>query len=279
MQRLLWLLVATCLMSPICAEQSAPSQDADSTERLEAMTTRANLLRAEFTDRESRNNRFKLVPQPILRYSDPARQDTDGTVWVFADGEPPVALVCLFVKPDRTKEWNYEFVSLIDQPLRVSGRPRWSWTPRRQTRTWSRLDGDVSDRAVGRAQQMRAIARQMQASEVIQDQSFQLRLLNRPVYRYSDQDRGIEDGALFVYAYGTNPEILLQIESRRSGAAASWFISFARLTSAAAAVERSGRIVWKVDPIEPPQAPGVGGFQPQDPYFSWFGPDPLEEAE
>ena len=275
MQRFFWLVLATCFAGLGRAQETGLSPD--STERLEEMTARANLLRAKFADDDARP--LELVPQPVLRYSDAARRDTDGTMWVFAERERPVALVCLFIKPDRFREWNYEFVSLVDETLKVSGRPRWSWTPRKQSRTWTKLKDKVTGRAAGRTQQMRAIARQMQASEILDKEPYQLRLLNQPVYRYSDESLAIEDGAIFVYAYGTNPEVLMQIEARHGpGDGASWFVSFARLTAAAATVERAGETLWNVDPVPLPTAPGVGGFQPTDPYYSWFGPDPLDRS-
>ena len=49
-----------------------------------------------------------------------------------------------------------------------------------------------------------------------------LRLLTTPVYRYSEPTSDITDGALFAFAQGTNPEVLIQIEAIRAAGTESW---------------------------------------------------------
>ena len=73
----------------------------------------------------------------------------------------------------------------------------------------------------------------------------QLRLLSQPVYRYSDADAGIQDGAIFAFGYGTNPDILLVIESDRQGESApSWRYGVGRLGGGEAFVSLDGQEVW-----------------------------------
>ena len=36
----------------------------------------------------------------------------------------------------------------------------------------------------------------------------------RPIYRYDDSDAGIDDGAVFAFVHGTDPEVFLVLESR-----------------------------------------------------------------
>ena len=37
--------------------------------------------------------------------------------------------------------------------------------------------------------------------------------MSQPLYRYSNDDSAIEDGAVFAFATGTDPELILQIEA------------------------------------------------------------------
>lgn len=52
------------------------------------------------------------------------------------------------------------------------------------------------------------------------------RLLSQPIDRYQDSE--IADGALFVFANGTNPEIGLFLEATETG----WMYGLARLSAA-----------------------------------------------
>ena len=47
---------------------------------------------------------------------------------------------------------------------------------------------------------------------------FELRLLTQPVHRYQDEKRQIVDGAIFLFAFDNNPQILLLIEVIRPAA-------------------------------------------------------------
>lgn len=95
-----------------------------------------------------------------------------------------------------------------------------------------------------------------------------LRLLVSPVYRYDDVQGGVLDGAVFVLAHGTNPEILMFVEAHaKRGESAMWYCGFAPLGSAELHVTRDSKDVWMQ-----PRAPGVVG-QPSDPYWLFVAPD------
>ena len=83
------------------------------------------------------------------------------------------------------------------------------------------------------------------------------------------------DGAAFVLAHGTNPEVIQLIEARGgSGRATEWRYSLARMGSAEFHVELDGAEVWSR-----PRTPGVVGF-PTDPYWLFVTPSaPVEEIQ
>ena len=67
----------------------------------------------------------------------------------------------------------------------------------------------------------------------------------QPIHRYSDERAKLIDGALFIFAYSTNPEILLAVECRREDdSQQAWYYGFARLSTAGLSVSLDGREVW-----------------------------------
>jgi hypothetical protein len=208
--------------------------------------------------------------KPLLRYSDPARETVDGTLWLWMHEDRPAALLCLFTVPTDWKSWNYEWTSFSDQPLRVTGRKWWEWTPVAVEPKWMPVAGDAPAASpTARLVQMKAIARRYTARETLQGEPYTLRLLDRPLYRYAAPHQGIIDGALIAYAYGTNPEIVMQIECRETNDGREWRTTFARTSSAHVEVLDGQKEIWS--------QPEVLTFEAREPYYAAFGPDAVEE--
>jgi len=213
--------------------------------RLKAMAQRTQLLKIKFPSDELRDPP-KLLKSPVLRCNDPTREEEDGTVWLWLDGKHPVACLCLFLVRDR---WAYEHTSLTDEAMEVFGRPSWKWQPKAEARVWVTVNGAVPESAPARRREARAIADQLVASEFHMGETYQLRLLDRPLHTYADPGHGLLDGSLFAFVYGTNPEILLQVEAREIDSGRSWRVAFARLSSAEITVKLKDRQIWKVPPV------------------------------
>ncbi|MEX2027318.1 MAG: hypothetical protein WEH44_08450, partial [Pirellulaceae bacterium] len=77
----------------------------------------------------------------------------------------------------------------------------------------------------------------------------ELRLLTRPLYRYDPKEGSVIDGAVFAFAMGTDPEILLLIEAVQDpGAdAARWQYAFVRRTSGELEARIGDQVVWQAD--------------------------------
>ncbi len=212
-----------------------------------------------------------FVEKPLLRYSDPARETVDGTLWLWTHEDRPAALLCLFTIPSDWKSWNYEWTSFSDQPLHVTGRPWWEWTPVAAEPKWLAVAGDPPAASpTARLLQMKAIARRYTARETLQGEPYTLRLLDRPLVRYAAQKQGVIDGALIAYAYGTNPEIVMQIECRQTDDdSREWRMTFARTSSAHVEVLDGEKAIWS--------QPEVLSFEAREPYYAAFGPDAVEE--
>ena len=88
----------------------------------------------------------------------------------------------------------------------------------------------------------------------------ELRLLPQPIHRYASQEEGLVDGALFVFAQGTDPETMLLFEARKNGENYEWQYACARVTWAPVNVVYQSKEVWNVgywDRVPNPTRPYV----------------------
>ena len=124
------------------------------------------------------------------------------------------------------------------------------------------IKAPAANTPAARLSQMKLITRDFSASEVYLDGTrIDLRLLPRPLLRYSDESQGIIDGALFAFANGTNPEILLVIESTKgTGSPSGWQYGAARMSSAELHLQFKDVEVWTIE--------GSRRESVDDPYYS-----------
>ncbi|HEY2252578.1 MAG TPA: hypothetical protein VGH74_16005, partial [Planctomycetaceae bacterium] len=72
----------------------------------------------------------------------------------------------------------------------------------------------------------------------------ELRLLTQPLYRYPASAGELLDGALFAIVMGTDPEVLLLLEARRSSDKFHWQSGLARMNDCAMTVKYKDQEVW-----------------------------------
>lgn len=202
-----------------------------------------------------------LLPDPLLRWSNPVAQEEDAGLFLWTRQGRPEAAAQFFV---RKNIWMHEFQSLSEGTFTVEWGGQAIWSPRQaglifHVETESRPpDSDVARRL----RQMRTVAESFTASVEFQydkDSHYELRLLPRPLYRYGGADGKTLDGTLWAFVQGTNPEVLLLVESRPApDQALRWNYAFAAMTSYPAQAKRNGKEVWKVD-RQPIPTPGTDG--------------------
>ena len=79
-----------------------------------------------------------------------------------------------------------------------------------------------------------------------------LRLLADPVHRYADPAAELLDGGIFLFAFGSHPDVILLVEPRRQGSSRpAWHYALARLVSSELSVSLDGRQVWKQPDTKP----------------------------
>jgi hypothetical protein len=253
-----WLPTGCILFSLLLVTLRLPGDEpADGKAPLNAMMRRVGQLKMTYAA-DSGRARPELLTTPVLRCNDPTRDEQDGAVWLWTEDKRPVAALCVLLYA--SGKWNYENIALCDEALLVTGRPSWSWEPQATKRQWTRLAEPVPATPRSRQSAMRAIARSLDASETRRGEVFPLRLLERPIYHYSDEDQGILEGALFALSYGTNPELFAQIEARTDKDGSRWQIAFARLSAAEITVKHGEKTLWQVEAkkADDPRAPYYG---------------------
>jgi hypothetical protein len=192
--------------------------------------------------------RVALVREPLHRWTDPTRDISDSSIWAWRSSGRPVAVMTLEYHFDKPEGWSFEFVSLSTGLVEASdGQTR--WTPQKAGVSLRAIPGAPAP-APGEAErlrQMRELLKRFSASEFwdVTGQHYALRPLPHPIDRYADADAGLVDGAIFIFANGTNPEVLVMIEARRGpDGAASWSYAAATLTTAAPTLQLDRNDVW-----------------------------------
>ena len=105
---------------------------------------------------------------------------------------------------------------------------------------------DPAKAAAARLGQMRQLVRRFKVRETLKADVIECRLLSAPLDRYQSPGDGIDDGALFAFANGTNPEVLVALECGPKG----WFYGLARLSAAETAVQLDGREVMRYEKVD-----------------------------
>ena len=164
-----------------------------------------------------------MLPEPVLRWSQPIRGGDDGALYLWVHEGRPVAAMTFFTFkwPDGTRSIVHERHSLALEPMEATWRGIWSGTHRGPgwLSSRSRTPRFRPVAAPARFRQMQALVREFSANTIDDKASkWPLRPLIKPLYRYE----GKHDGALFAMVQGTDPEAFILLEARGTGKDAHW---------------------------------------------------------
>jgi hypothetical protein len=264
------LFVNGALKRRASGQDPAPSspRGVERAERFKEMRQIAEAYRVVTLDERGTRIPVALVRDPLHRWNDPTRQIGGATLWAWRSVGRPIAFLALEWHPDH---WSFEFVSLASGPVEADDGV-FRWSPRRAGVEFRTLPGAPAPAASAneRLRQIREIVRRFSGSEYwdVTSQHYPLRLLSHPIDRYSDLASGLLDGAIFVFANGTNPEAFLLIEARRDDKGAmTWSYAAATLTTAAPTLKLDGKDVWT--------SPNKYGYLSNETYF--FGDRNLKQ--
>lgn len=255
----------------------ADENDADDPQaraaRLEVMKGQAAAYTLAF---DKSSTKLALHDEPVLRFSNPVSGVPDGIVAMWKDGQRPAVFAQVF--QTKTGLWVHEVQSLAAGSLTMTLEGKTFWQPQEPYEEFRRLTDapPAAGNAGRRLVQMKAIAAEFAASDDFkisptdkEPTRHELRMLTTPIYRYSDAEAGIEDGAVFAFVHGTDPEVFLVLESRtaqsKSGkaSAAGWHYTLAPMTCWAVTVQHQGKEVWSL-----PER--LGKSKPNHLYHVWL---------
>jgi hypothetical protein len=211
------------------------------------------------TDRGD-NQSLRPRVAPIFRYSDPARVYPAAGVWRLGESGRPPALVSLeYWTRAETDEPRlmFEFIAFTDQKLDLKADDQTTFHGDGIGATFAKIE-DAPKPAASEKQrllQMRSLARRFSASEKHMGDPIDLRLLPQPLDRYTDKEHGVDDAAIFIFAYGTNPELVLLLENAEGG----WRYGAMRMSWAALTLQLDDREVARFEQLT--DFPKSGAYQ------------------
>jgi hypothetical protein len=200
---------------------------------------------------------LRVAAKPLLRYSDPTRGMTeqnvlvDATVWRLGEAGRPTGLVTLELYRTTADAGvlAYEFASFTPAAFSLThqNRPSIHWKATGSAISFRALEGSSAPAKTpaARLAQMRQLARRFSVQEIVKGEVIECRLLAQPIDRYQSAQDEIEDGAIFAFANGTNPELGLVLEEGKSG----WTFGTVRLSSAEVVVKLDDREVARYERI------------------------------
>jgi hypothetical protein len=244
--------------------QAANQKAIESAERLANMRRRAEHTHVFATDGDKREE-IAMRSEPVFRYGDQPRGIVDATLWVWGEPGRPVALQKIEFYPPTPTSWTYCLASLSSGLVAAEWQGGRTWTAIKPGVEMRLLDGgpDPSANKAGRIRQMKDLARRftVRGSEATQRRE-ELRLITQPIHRYADAEQGIEEGAIFGFGSGTNPNCLLLIElAREVQSRGRWQYGFVGMSAESLRARFDDHEVWFF-----PAAARIGGLDT----WIWF---------
>ena len=226
---------------------------------------------SRFTIQVGDRKEASRVADPCLRFTDPVSNSTDGIIAVYAhNGGRPDAIAQFFFNAQ--KKWIAEFTIIPDRAVTILRSGREHWKPSEYVCKFADLPGSpVPDaKPALRLRQMRAIAADFAVVDYFgtQEVKTNLRLLPQPAYRYAE-DGKIVDGAVFVFAHGTNPECCVLLEAYQDGKESRYRYAVAPMSIYKLETRYKDAPVWSVERRHP-------GRKATSYYADAYTPDPDE---
>jgi hypothetical protein len=201
------------------------------------------------------DKRLKRLPDEVFRHTQAIRGDDIGAVWLWVqDDGRPAAIGCIFAYSGGAGGGGYrrvvhEFHSVAEEPLMAVWEGRSFQSPAKPGMEWRPIPGASvpAESPAQRGRQLAELARQFQGHEIDpKGGRWELRLVSRPVYRYElKSTETATDGALFVFCQGTDPEIFLSIEARRTPAGQQWVYACTPFSDYSLYVRHRETEIWR----------------------------------
>ena len=246
------LTIAFFLAGSAVAQESGQADSAVAEERKEAMEA-FRVAAAEYKiQRSGEDELFKLNEKPILHWTNPARQNENGAVYLWMRSGRPEVIGCCFTYVNEGEVFDrQEFHSLSTVAIvaEVAGKNVWRSTAGLKFKPIP--DAPVPGESFHRQKlQMRQLSRLFSGD--MEDElagPVKLRLIPAPLTLYQPKNHVCKAGAIYSLAYGTDPEILVIIECRddKGDGNPTWQYALARYHYNALTASLNGKQIWSVD--------------------------------
>jgi hypothetical protein len=248
------MMLGICLTIGLVIAGKAQTQEKDFKTRPWAVIAKRHAMAAKVYLTADPAHPYVMLKEPVLHRSQEVQGSSKGSVvvWVEPSGRP--AAICdvfLFENGPEHYRLNNEWHSLYASPLRAesSNQPLTATGPGLE---WKPIpDAQApADKPTERDRQARRLAARFSADLIDRKKErFQLRLLTTPLHRHDTIDSLVSrGGALFAFCQQTDPEILLLIEARKSGAGYRWEYAAAGFSDMDLYLRLDGREVWRDAP-------------------------------
>lgn len=249
--------VAVALFQFIGDKPDAMAQPDDVRERTAETLDCGRVEAAAYVIRTGKGDQepIELHPESILQWNNSVNQSVFGNIFIWTrNGRPEVvASIYRFYSPK--VDFAAEFQSLSLEPLIVRRDGDEVWTPREpgiELQPFADA-GQPSNSRSRRLIQMRQLAGALSVKLTDwSEETYDLRLLPRPLIRYDSADAEVLDGALFAFTYTTDPELLVMIEARKSDNGYRWLYGLARMNTGSMTVSLRDQEVWTAERLEDP---------------------------
>lgn len=211
---------------------------------------------------------LKCISEPKLRYWNSVREGNNhGELFIWTrDGRCVLAGAILSYNVwTNVREVAHEFHSFSSDKI-LGKRDEYEFQIKSPGVEFKPVPGakpPAKSRAL-RMVQLRRMAKLFEASTLSKKEStlsnenvsLPLRALSQPIFRYETKEVS-DDGAIFAYVTGTDPEVLVAIESQQTDDGPKWFYGAARFTDLPITLKFKNETVWEFDEA----ATYVGGYE------------------
>lgn len=244
-------LVLVATIGQAAFQEDSTQQGADEAMRASLARMIADLSDFELAIDTEPPQELALAGAAVLRWNYPIRNVDDAAVFVWLHKEQPAAIATVLSYRDRAQNLRraYEFLSLSPDRLSAVKAGQRVWHPAKPGLTWREVPNapTPADTSAGRRRQMRDLAAQFQVSVTSDKNRYELRLLTQPLYRYQNARADVLDGCLFALVEGTDPEVILALES--SVNEPGWKFAAGRLTRWAIEIRHQDKVVREFEQI------------------------------
>jgi hypothetical protein len=218
---------------------------------------RADADKYVFHHDAEKKHALKLVEKPVMRWA--TDDDWSGDVFVWTHEGRPDIIGCILSGPGSggARSVFHEFHLLGNKPIAPADlQTRRRWQPSEGLPLEKVAGAPVpAKNAAGRLTQMRQISREFTA-HMQADGEWELRLLPQPLFRYGSEEGEVQDGALLAYVWtkGTDPEVVLLLESRQTDSGRAWHYAPVRFSTRELWLRYHEKEIWRVATHREPNA-------------------------